>query len=119
MRTLAFAMGLLSLMASVVAGVGLWLLFEFGPHPERDGPAPELTKLVASASCESLQKICPLLASDYDNVSEANRANFRRHHELLRGMLFGALAWGVVSAVCFLYIHVKTRRAESDAAGRK
>ena len=109
-RTLSLGMGLLSLVASLFASFGIWLLVEFGPRPDRDGPPADLAKSVASASCESLQKMCPLLASSFDALNEAHRAGYRQHVHLLRIVLFGALGWGLVSAVSFFYIHAKSRK---------
>ena len=109
-RALSLGMGVLSLMAAAFAGFAIWVAVELGPRLEKDGPLAETAKSVTSASCESLQKICPLLASSFDSLNEAHRAGYRRYHELLRGMLLGGLGWGLLSGACFIYIFVKSRQ---------
>ena len=112
-RALSLGMGLLSLLAAALASFAIWLVFEMGPRVEADGPPTEIAKSVASASCESLQKICPILASSYDSLNEATRVSYRNYHQLLRVMIFGTLVWGLLSGLCFMYIYVKSKQPQS------
>jgi len=57
--------------------------------------------------------MCPILASSFDALNEAHRAGYRQYQHLLRVTLFGALGWGLVSAVSFLYIHAKSKKPQS------
>src|SRR5476649_754625 len=113
-RALSLGMGLLSLVAAVFASFGIWLEFEMGLRNPPEQPPIQLAKSVASASCESLQRVCPILATSVDVLNEANRADFRRFNKLFHFALFGTLGWGVLSGACFLYIYARARQRESQ-----
>lgn len=110
MRALSLGMGVLSLLAGAFAAFAIWVSFEMGPRVDRDGPPADLAKSVSTASCESLQKMCPILASSFDSLNEAHRTSYRQYHELLRGTLFGILGWGLLSGLCFMFIFVKSKK---------
>lgn len=107
-------MGLLSLLVSGFAAFGMWLLFRYAPPGLPFAPTLPGATSLASASCESLQAICPMLASHAQTMSELNDTYFRNYEKLFFTVLFGALGWGALSGAGFLFIYA---RSKPQAAG--
>ncbi len=103
-------MGVLSLAVSILAALLIWFLFEFSPQGLPFAPTLPTSTSITSASCESLQAICPVLAKHAKVMAELNEVYFRNYERLFHSVLFGALGWGALSGAGFLLIYAKSRR---------
>ena len=112
-RTVSLGMGVLSLVASTLAALIIWFLFEFSSQGLPWPPRLPTSASLASASCESLQAICPVLAKHAQTMSELNDVYFRNYEHLFYVVLFGALGWGALSGAGFLFIYAKSGRQGS------
>jgi hypothetical protein len=113
-RTLSLGMGTLSLIVAILAAVVIWIIFESSLQGLRMASTFPTSTSLASASCESLQEMCPVLARRAQSLLDVNDALGLGYERLYRFVLFGVLGWGALSGAAFLFIYARTRQHGSN-----
>jgi hypothetical protein len=109
-RTVSFGMGALSLVVAFFAAILVWVIVESSPQGLRLAPTLPPSTALGSASCESPQEMCPVLARRAQSLSDVNDALVVGYRRLFHVLLFGTLGWGAVSGAAFLFIYARTRQ---------
>src|SRR4051812_21010436 len=108
-RTVSLGMGILSLLAAVGAAAALWF---FQPSARTTIPF-QPSRTIQGASCEVLQRACPLVAEHAETVSAAAENDFLWFEQFFRRGLYIALIWGALNGATFLYIYLNGKRGRT------